>query len=63
MQKNLLVHVPEQGVLLLTLNRPEALNALNTALLNELSAVLDTVEADAEFNVPAQVLFVMVRPR
>lgn len=48
MQKNLLIHGPEQGVLLLTLNRPEALNALNTALLSELSAALDTAEADAD---------------
>ena len=46
MPNNLLIHGPEKGVLLLTLNRPKALNALNTALLGELSAALDTAEAD-----------------
>ena len=35
------------GVLLIRLNRPEALNALNSQLLGELSAVLDTAEGDA----------------
>jgi enoyl-CoA hydratase len=34
------------GVLLVTLNRPEALNALNAALIGELNAVLDAYEAD-----------------
>ena len=46
MPNNLLIQGPEKGVLLLTLNRPKALNALNTALLGELSAALDTAEAD-----------------
>ena len=36
----------EEGVALVRLNRPEALNALNSTLLGELSAVLDTLEAD-----------------
>ncbi len=48
MQNYLLVHRPEKGVLLLTLNRPEALNALNTDLLGELSAALDAAETDPE---------------
>ena len=34
------------GVLLIRLHRPEALNALNTALLEELSAALDSAETD-----------------
>ena len=33
---------------LITLNRPQALNALNTALLNEVNRALDTFEADAD---------------
>jgi enoyl-CoA hydratase/carnithine racemase len=37
---------PEDGVVVLTLNRPEKLNALSTALLGELSAALDAAEAD-----------------
>lgn len=46
MPNNLLIQGPDKGVLLLTLNRPEALNALNTALLGELAAALDAAEAD-----------------
>ena len=34
------------GVLLIRLHRPDALNALSTALLEELTAALDTAEAD-----------------
>jgi enoyl-CoA hydratase/carnithine racemase len=34
------------GVTLIRLNRPEALNALNSQLLGELTAALDTAEAD-----------------
>jgi enoyl-CoA hydratase/carnithine racemase len=37
----------EDGVTLVRLNRPEALNALNSRLLEELVAVLDAAEADA----------------
>ena len=51
MQNNLLSHGPENGVLLLTINRPEVLNALNTALLGELSALLDDAENDPETRV------------
>jgi enoyl-CoA hydratase/carnithine racemase len=36
----------EDGVVVLTLNRPDKLNALSTALLGELSAALDAAEAD-----------------
>ena len=35
------------GVMLIRLNRPEALNALNSQLLNELCAALDAAEAEA----------------
>jgi lysylphosphatidylglycerol synthetase-like protein (DUF2156 family) len=35
-----------QGVTLIRLNRPEALNALNTQLLGELSQALDAAESD-----------------
>lgn len=35
------------AVALVTLNRPQALNALNTQLMKELSQALDTAEADA----------------
>jgi enoyl-CoA hydratase len=41
-----LLEKPEEDVVVLTLNRPEKLNALSTALLGELSAALDLVEAD-----------------
>jgi enoyl-CoA hydratase/carnithine racemase len=48
--QNLIVEAaPEgaQGVLLVRLNRPEALNALNSALFDELVEVLDAAEAEA----------------
>lgn len=48
MPNNLLITEPNKGVLLLTLNRPQALNALNTALLGELSAALDAAEANPD---------------
>jgi enoyl-CoA hydratase/carnithine racemase len=38
----------EDGVLLVRLNRPEALNALNSRLLDELSAFLAAADVDAE---------------
>ena len=42
---------PESGVGVLTLNRPEKLNALSTALLDELSAALDAAEADPDVRI------------
>ena len=37
-----------EGVSLIRLNRPDALNALNGELLSELGQALDVAEADAE---------------
>jgi enoyl-CoA hydratase len=37
-----------EGVALLTIDRPEALNAMNLAMLHELSKVVDQMEADDE---------------
>ena len=45
--KTLLTHT-EAGVGLITLNRPEALNALNDKLTRELSHAIDAMEARAE---------------
>jgi enoyl-CoA hydratase len=42
---------PEAGIAVLTLNRPEKLNALSTALLGEFSAALDRIEADPAIRV------------
>ena len=44
--QTLLVETPHDGVLLVRLNRPEALNALNSELLGELGQVLDAAEAE-----------------
>lgn len=41
-----LFNKPEDAVVVLTLNRPEKLNALSTDLLRELNAALDAAEAD-----------------
>ncbi len=44
--ETLIVETPSAGVTLIRLNRPEALNALNSQLLGELSRALDAAEAD-----------------
>jgi enoyl-CoA hydratase len=44
--QTLIVETPSTGVTLIRLNRPQALNALNSTLLTELSAALDAAEAD-----------------
>jgi enoyl-CoA hydratase/carnithine racemase len=44
--QTLIVETPSAGVTLIRLNRPEALNALNSQLLSELAAALDAAEAD-----------------
>jgi len=44
--QTLIVETPSAGVTLIRLNRPEALNALNSQLLGELSTALDHAEAD-----------------
>jgi enoyl-CoA hydratase/carnithine racemase len=44
--ETLIVETPSDGVTLIRLNRPQALNALNSTLLSELSAALDAAEAD-----------------
>ncbi|HET6971323.1 MAG TPA: enoyl-CoA hydratase [Phenylobacterium sp.] len=44
--QTLIVETPQPGVTLVRLNRPEALNALNSQLLGELSQALDAAEAD-----------------
>ena len=44
--ETLIVESPSAGVALIRLNRPQALNALNSQLLSELSDALDTAEAD-----------------
>ncbi len=40
-----------EGIALLTINRPEGMNALNTALLKALSETLDTLAEDREIRV------------
>lgn len=44
--KNIILEKKETGVGLIQLNRPDALNALNAALMEELSHALDDLEAD-----------------
>jgi len=45
--QNLLLEQPESGIYLLTVNRPQALNALNAATLDELAQAAAQVAADA----------------
>jgi enoyl-CoA hydratase len=44
--ETLIVETPSAGVTLIKLNRPDALNALNSQLLSELGAALDAAAAD-----------------
>ena len=44
--ETLLIETPAEGVTLIRLNRPQALNALNSQLLGELSQALGAAEAD-----------------
>lgn len=46
--ENILTARPEPGVALVTLNRPKALNALNSALILELNEALRLIDADRE---------------
>ena len=44
--ENIIAETRDGGVALITLNRPDALNALNDALINELGEAIDGFEAD-----------------
>ncbi len=44
--ETLLLETPAEGVLLIRLNRPQALNALNSQVLADLGAALDAAQAD-----------------
>lgn len=46
--QNIIAEKKDDGVALITLNRPDALNALNDALINELGAAIDSFEADTD---------------
>jgi enoyl-CoA hydratase len=46
--QNIIAEKKDDGVALITLNRPDALNALNDALINELGTAIDTFETDTD---------------
>ncbi|MFC1628471.1 enoyl-CoA hydratase/isomerase family protein [Gemmatimonadota bacterium] len=51
MMYNTLLYEQEAGIGLLTINRPEKMNAISTELTNELSALLDEIEQDETMRV------------
>ena len=48
---NTLIYEQEEGIGLLTINRPEKLNAISTELTTELGALLDQIEGDESMRV------------
>ncbi|MDA7502003.1 enoyl-CoA hydratase-related protein, partial [Chitinophagales bacterium] len=46
--KNLLVEIGEDGILLITINRPDKLNALNSHVLREIGEALSEIENSTE---------------
>jgi len=50
-EKGYIVYEKRKQVALITLNRPKALNALNTALLTELKDALEAAESDARVRI------------
>ncbi len=48
---NTLIYEQEEGIGLLTINRPEKLNAISTELTTELGALLDQIEVDESMRV------------
>jgi enoyl-CoA hydratase len=50
-EKRYIVYEKKEQVATITLNRPQSLNALNTALLTELKAALEAADADADVRV------------
>jgi enoyl-CoA hydratase len=51
MSDNVVLSTPIPGVTLLTLNRPDRMNAMNADLIEELHAALDVIDLDAECRV------------
>ena len=48
---NTLLYEQDEGIGLLTINRPEKMNAISTELTDELAALLDEIEADRDLRV------------
>jgi enoyl-CoA hydratase len=54
LKKNVVLYTGENGIARITLNRPEALNALNQDVLEQLSSILDRIKTDS--NVKAVII-------
>ncbi len=51
MWKTILLERPQDGVAVLTVNRPEAMNSLNSQVLSDLEAAVAAIRADASIDV------------
>ncbi|MCX5874126.1 MAG: enoyl-CoA hydratase/isomerase family protein [Deltaproteobacteria bacterium] len=51
MQYSTIIYSEDQGIAIITLNRPEVLNSLNEQLLDELEDVLELIERNAKIRV------------
>lgn len=58
--EQLLVREEENGVVVVTINRPEAMNALNATVLNSLASVLDWAEGKTESEAATRVRAILI---
>lgn len=51
MPYNTIIYAQDEGIAIITLNRPKVMNALNNEILDELESVLKIIERDDKLRV------------